>query len=251
MRLHADMTGRVALVTGASAGIGQATAVALARCGARVFLVGRNRERLSATQTLVRDAGGVAELRCADLASDEAAHEVIQQVIHTFGRLDCLVHNAGVFEFASFEDTPVESLDAQYRTNLRAPYLLTQTALPHLGEGSTVVFVGSNVVSVGFPQTAAYTATKGGLEAMARALAVELAPRGIRINVVSPGMTRTQMTSRLEADPAYEAAAIAKTPVGRLGTVDDIADAVLYCASPASGYILGAVLTVDGGFSAI
>jgi NAD(P)-dependent dehydrogenase (short-subunit alcohol dehydrogenase family) len=214
--------------------------------GAKVVLVGRDIDRLNQAAEQVNSAGGTAHPAPFDLAAENAAEELVAASLEQYGRIDVLVHNAGVFDFLPFDHTPVESLDRQWATNVRMPFRLTQAALPHLGEGSAVVFVGSAVTQVGIPNTAAYTATKGAIESMARALAVELAPRGIRINTVSPGMARTQMTARLE-DPELNRAAIAATPAGFIGDPQDIANAVVYFASDASRYSLGATLVVDGG----
>ncbi|MCE7004368.1 SDR family oxidoreductase [Kibdelosporangium philippinense] len=248
-RLHVDLRGRTVVVTGASAGIGVATAETFGACGANVVLLGRDAQRLGDVASGIEANGGVASAFAVDLASDDGPRQAVEHTLDRFGKIDTLVHNAGTFVFGPFEETTVDDLDSQFRSNVRAPYVLTQLALPHLAAGSSVVFVGSNVTSIGWPQTAAYSATKGGLEAMARALSIELAPRGIRVNIVSPGMTRTQMTARLE-DPVLEREALDATPVGTIGEPQDIANAVVFMASDLSRYVLGASLLVDGGYSA-
>lgn len=244
-----DLAGKVAIVTGASAGIGAAIAETLGACGAVVVCVGRDAERLQHTVGRVDAAGGTGHGTVVDLAAQDACLTMITQTLDRFGRIDILVHNAGVFEFGPFEQTPVSSLDEQWATNVRMPYELTQALLPHLGAGSSVIFVGSNVAQIGFPNSAAYSATKGAIESLSRCLAVELAPRGIRINTVSPGMTRTQMTARLDVDEEANSAAIAATPAGFIGDPQDIANAVVFMASESSRYVLGATLVVDGGFA--
>ncbi len=249
-RLHVDLRGRTVVVTGASAGIGVAVAETFGACGAETVLLGRDKERLDAVAARVRANGGTAEALAVDLTAEDGPGRAIGHALDRFGKIDTLVHNAGVFEFGPFEKSTLDSLDWQYRTNVRAPFALTQAALPHLAAGSSVVFVGSNVTTIGFPQTAAYSATKGGVEALARALSIELAPRGIRVNIVSPGMTRTQMTQRLADDPVQEREALAATPTGTLGEPQDIANAVVFMASELSRYVLGASLVVDGGYAA-
>ncbi|MGH3166706.1 MAG: SDR family NAD(P)-dependent oxidoreductase, partial [Trebonia sp.] len=230
-------------------GIGVATAETFAACGASVVAVGRDGTRLNAVAARITETGGTVSPVAIDLTAPDGPRLVVERVLETFGRLDVLVHNAGTFAFEDFADTPLSRLDSQWNSNVRAPFALTQAALPHLAPGSAAVFVGSNVTAVGFPQTAAYSATKGGAEALARALSIELAPRGIRINIVSPGMTRTRMTARFE-DPVLERAALDATPAGTLGEPQDIANAVVFMASDLSRYVLGASLIVDGGFAA-
>lgn len=248
-RLQADLRGRTVLVTGASAGIGVATAETFAACGANVVTVGRDKQRLDACAADITATGGIVAPLAVDLTTEDGPRHAIGHALERFGGLDILVHNAGTFAFEDFADTALASLDSQWLSNVRAPFALMQAALPHLKPGSAVVFVGSNVTAVGFPQTAAYSATKGGVEALARALSIELAPRGIRVNIVSPGMTRTRMTDRF-TDPVLEREALDATPTGTLGEPQDIANAVVFMASDLSRYVLGASLIVDGGFVA-
>jgi NAD(P)-dependent dehydrogenase (short-subunit alcohol dehydrogenase family) len=245
-RLHADLRGRTVIVTGASAGIGVATAETFGACGAEVVLLGRDTERLGAVSARIEANGGSASPLAVDLTTDDGPERAVGHALGRFGKIDILVHNAGTFDFSPFEATTLDSLDSQWRSNVRAPFALMQAALPHLAVGSSVVFIGSNVTAIGWPQTAAYSATKGGVEAMARALSIELAPRGVRVNIVSPGLTRTQMTKRLE-DPVLEREALEATPASRLGEPQDIANAVVFMACDLSRYVLGASLVVDGG----
>jgi NAD(P)-dependent dehydrogenase (short-subunit alcohol dehydrogenase family) len=214
-----------------------------------VVSLGRDEQRVRAVADRIEAAGGVAAPLAVDLTAEDGPRRVVDHALRHFGKIDILVHNAGTFEFNAFEKTTLDSLDAQWRSNVRAPFALMQAALPHLAAGSSVVFVGSNVTAVGFPQTAAYSATKGGVEALARALAIELAPRRIRVNIVSPGLTRTAMTARL-ADPALEQEALDATPTGTIGEPQDIANAVVFMSTELSRYVLGASLVVDGGFAA-
>jgi NAD(P)-dependent dehydrogenase (short-subunit alcohol dehydrogenase family) len=242
------LKGRVALVTGASSGIGAGVAGHMAAAGAHVILVGRDPARLERILSKVSDESSSCHAIVADLSHPDGCATVIDQAVALAGRIDCLVNNAGLFVYEPFRETPEDQLDAQYLVNVRAPYALTRAAVPVMPAGSSVVFVSSNLARVGMAGTAAYSATKGAVESMARALAVELAP-DIRVNSVAPGIIRTPMTWRLE-DEAAAASVIDLTPAGRLGRVDDVAAAVTFLSSPAAGYIFGSTLTVDGGWNA-
>lgn len=245
------LDGKVSIVTGASSGMGVAITHYLGLAGARVVLVGRDRQRLAATTRGVREAGTECIELTADITADGAGEKVVEAAVKAFGRIDSIVHNAGVLLLNSLEEATTEELDIQYRIHLRAPFELTKAALPHLGRGSSVVFIGSNLVHHGLPGTSTYSASKGGVEALARTLAIELAPRGIRVNVLSPGVTRTPMTVRITEHPEVLKAVLAVTPIGRLGEVEDIAAAVTFLTSDAAGFIVGATLLIDGGQSSI
>jgi NAD(P)-dependent dehydrogenase (short-subunit alcohol dehydrogenase family) len=245
-----DLAGTVVAVTGASSGIGAEIARCVADAGADVALIGRDEQRLTAAATGVTDTGRTAHVVASDLTAAGAPDAVVSDVIERFGRLDVLVHAAGLFLPAPFEETPVEDLDRQWETNVRAPFLLTRAALPHLTSGSSVVFVSSIAGHVGFVRSAAYCATKGAVELMVKALATELAPRGVRVNAVAPGNVHTPINAHLFADAAYEQAMLDATPAGRIGVVEDIAPAVLFLCAPAGRYVHGASLLVDGGWTA-
>ncbi len=244
-----DLRGRTVILTGASSGIGVATAQALGAAGAKVVLVGRDEKRLARCAEDLGAAGAACHSVSIDITDDQAADRIVAEAMRRFGSIDGLVHNAGIFEHRPFLETPVEVLDAQYRTNLRAPYVLTRAAVEHMPRGSTIVFVTSNATHGHFDQMAAYAASKGGEESLARALALELAPLGIRVNAVAPGLVRSPMTWRIDDDPQLEADLVALTPLGRLGQPADIASAVVFLSSSASSYALGTVLTVDGGWT--
>ena len=240
------LDGKVAIVTGASSGIGAATARAMGAAGARVALVGRDDGRLAAA------AADVAEhvVLSVDITDDDAPTAIVEQTLSAFGRIDVLVHSAGLFEPVAFAQLPAESLDRQWRTNVRAPLLITQAALPHLDAGASVVFLSSIAGHVGFQDSAAYCATKGALELVTRALALELAPRGIRVNSIAPGNIKTPMNEELRTTTDYEAVCNAVTPAGRFGEADEIAAAILFLASDAASYVHGTSLLVDGGWTA-
>jgi NAD(P)-dependent dehydrogenase (short-subunit alcohol dehydrogenase family) len=245
-----DLHGTVAVVTGASSGIGAEIAHALGEAGSQVVLVGRSTERLAEAEAAVAATGAETQCVAADLNADDGPATVVAEAVERFGRIDVLVHSAGIYQKASLAESTDEVIDAQWATNARAPYRLTREALPHLGEGSSVVFVSSTAGHVGSADDSAYCVSKGAVEMLVKALGVELAPQGIRVNAVAPGNVRTPMNAAFFADPDVKASVEAATPAGRVGEVTDISPAVVYLASKASAWVHGASLHVDGGETA-
>jgi len=238
------------MITGASSGIGAAIAVAMAAAGARTVLVGRSHERLESTAAKVEQAGTKPAVVEADLTNEQAPQRIVDGALEAFGSIEIVVHSAGIFEPIPFSETPLDSFDRQWEVNVRAPYALTQAAVPHMKRDGSILFISSIAGHVGFPNSAAYCATKGAVELMARALAMELAPMGIRVNALAPGNIRTPMNEHLLASPEYEQTMIDLTPYGRVGVVDDIAPVAVFLASDAARYIHGESLLVDGGWVA-
>jgi glucose 1-dehydrogenase len=241
-----ELDGKVAVVTGASSGIGAAIATAMSEAGARVVLTGRDEERL-------RDvAGRLGEHRvvAADLADDDAPATIVSESVGAFGGLNVLVHSAGIFWPKPFEEAPLADFDAQFRVNVRAPYALTKAALPHLRPDGAVIFISSIAGRVGFPSSTAYCATKGAVELMTKSLAMELAPVGVRVNALAPGNIHTPMNERFFESEEYNRSMIERTPFGRVGVVEDIAPVAVFLASDASRYIHGESILVDGGWAA-
>lgn len=250
MALTISLDRRVVVVTGASSGIGAQIARAMAGAGARVVLVGRDRERLEAVLEDVTRLGGAGRIVTADLERDEAPAEIVEAALAAEGAIDCLVHCAGVFLVAPVDES-LDLLDRQWRVNVRAPFRLTVTALPALRERrGSVIFLSSVAGRVGFPAAAAYCATKGAIELMTRALAVEEAPNGVRVNAIAPGNIETPMNAHLMADADYLEAMLTATPLGRNGRVEDIAPIAVLLASGHAGYMTGESVLVDGGWAA-
>ena len=243
-----DFTGKHALVTGASSGLGAGAAILLARAGAATTLVGRNKDRLAETAAAVDAAGAPHAEVVQDVGAEGASDAIVAAAVKAHGPIHSLVNTAGVFYGGEVVDTPSEQFDEQFETNVRAAFLITQAAIPQMPEGSSIVFVGSSLAHHGGAGMAAYAASKGAIEVLARILAAELGPRRIRVNTVSPGPTRTPMISAITDSPEIEAAVVQGTPVGRLGEVEDVATAIAYLASDAAaGYVSGATLVIDGG----
>jgi NAD(P)-dependent dehydrogenase (short-subunit alcohol dehydrogenase family) len=244
------LEGRTALVTGASSGMGAETAIALGREGARVIAVGRDEDRLIATQDAAREQGVELDTLRSDLTADGAAAAVRDVVADRFGSLDVLVNAAGVFEPMPFIDTPMESFDRQWRINVRVPFELTQALVPLLGSNSSVILFSSICGHTGYPNSAAYCGTKGAVELITQSLAIELGPQGIRVNCVAPGWIATRMNDHLLADSAFEREQVESTPLGRIGEPADVAPTIVHLASDGSKFTTGASFHIDGGYPA-
>lgn len=246
-----DLSGRVAVVTGASSGIGEAIAEALARAGAKVVAVGRNHDRLTLVTNKIQSFGGEALAVDAELTDAGHRQQIVDRSVAEYGKIDVLALAAGVFLPATFEDTSTEDLNYQIEVNAVSPIALARAALPHMGAGSSIIFVTSTTARFGFANTGAYAASKGALDSMMRVMAIELAPKQICVNAVSPGWTATPMNEELREDKAVVAAAIAATPAGRLAIPEDIAPSVIFLASDAARYVQGLILTVEGGYPSL
>jgi NAD(P)-dependent dehydrogenase (short-subunit alcohol dehydrogenase family) len=243
------LDGKVAIVTGASSGIGAGAARALGTAGARLLLVGRSEARLAVEAEAIAAGGGVAETVALDLRAVDAPARIVDTAMDAFGGIDVLVNAAGIYRMASLEDTTDQILDEHWDVNVRAPFRLTRAVRPHLTDGSSIVFISSMSGHVGSPNDVAYCASKGAIELVVKALATELAPAGIRVNAIAPGNVRTPINAEI-ITPELEAEILATTPAGRIGEVEDIAPAVVYLASDASRYVVGVSLAIDGGFIA-
>ena len=239
------MSRQVALVTGASRGIGRAIALRLAGAGAQVVI--HYRENRAAAEEVARVAGSGHLVVQADLATLDGVEALVAQLGEL--RLDILVNNAGVWKPSPLGGTSRERLHELVDVNLKAPFWLMQCALPLLNDGARVVSVSSVAARIGIAGgRSVYGATKAALEAFTRNWALELAPRRILVNAVAPGYVETDMTAAHLGDPATRRRALDRHPLGRLGAPDDAASAVEFLCSPAAGFITGQVLNVSGGF---
>jgi NAD(P)-dependent dehydrogenase (short-subunit alcohol dehydrogenase family) len=244
------LEGRVAIVTGASSGIGAACAIELVARGARVLFTGRDEARLR-EHIAATGAPDRCEALAADLTADGGAEAIVERCVDRFDGIDVLVHSAGIYESEPFEQSTLESFDRQFAINTRAPYALTRAALPWLGDGASVVFISSVFGQVGLPGASGYCASKGAVDQLTRTLALELAPRGVRVNAVAPGFILTALNEAVFGEPTETRRAVeADTPAGRIGDVREIAPAVAYLASDAASFMQGATLVIDGGWAA-
>ena len=242
------LSGKTALVTGASRGIGRASALALAKAGAQVLVhYGRGGAEAEAVVKEIRNAGGRAEAVAADLATPEGPHRLAAEVRRIVGdRLDILVANAGIAKAAVIEETTVEDFDRLFAVNVRAPFFLVQQLLPILGSGSSVILLSSLAAHASVGTLAAYAATKGAIDTLVKHFAAALGARGIRVNAVAPGVVETDMSSftKTEAGRSYT---LGMQALQRLAQPDDIGGAVAFLASDAARWISGDTLRVDGG----
>jgi 3-oxoacyl-[acyl-carrier protein] reductase len=243
-----NLSGKTALVTGASRGIGRASALALAKQGAQVLVhYGRAANEAEAVVAEIRKAGGRAEALSADLAKPDAAHKLAKDVRAIIGeRLDILVANAGISKAAKIEDTTLEDFDNLFAINVRAPFFLVQQLLPILGRGSSVTFVSSVVAHAVVGQLYAYAATKGAVDTLVKYFAAALGERGIRVNAVAPGVVDTDMSSFTKTE-AGRNAALSLQALKRIAGPDDIAGVIAFLASDEARWITGDIVRVDGG----
>ena len=246
---------KTALVTGASRGIGRATALALARAGAHVLVhYGRSAQEAGSLVAAIQADGGRANAVSADLGTPDGASLLAKQVRSIVGnRLDVLVLNAGTTKSARIADYSLENFDILFSTNVRGPFFLVQQLVPILGEGSNIVVVsslGARMVvgkpGLNNPSILAYASTKGALETLVRNWAAILGPSGIRVNAVAPGVIDTDISSFTKTEAGREAA-LEMQALKRLGKPEDIADVVAFLASDAARWITGASIPVDGG----
>jgi 2-dehydro-3-deoxy-D-gluconate 5-dehydrogenase len=245
-----DLSGRVAIVTGANTGIGQGIAVALAEAGADVALVGRS----SADETagLVRRAGRRAALVAADLSTVAPVQEVVEQTLAELGGLDILVNNAGIIRRADAVDFSEEDWDAVIDTNLKSVFFLCQAAGRHMiaQRRGKIVNIASMLSFQGGIRVPSYTASKSGVAGLTKLLANEWAAKGVNVNAIAPGYIATNNTAALQADEARNRQIMERIPAGRWGEPSDLGGAAVFLASAASDYVNGHILAVDGGWLA-
>ncbi|HET7715786.1 MAG TPA: SDR family NAD(P)-dependent oxidoreductase [Bauldia sp.] len=248
-------TDKVAIVTGGSLGIGEAAARAFAAQGGRVVIASRDPSRGQDAVERIEEAGGIAVHVATDVADERGVERLMETTLSRFGRLDILVNNAAVYVQGDVAATSATDWDRVIAVNLTGAFLGTKHAVDALAATRGVVInVSSEAGLVGIAGQVAYNVSKAGMIALTKSCAVDLAPRGIRVNCVCPGTTATPLVDAAVARASDPAAARRRLetirPLGRLGTSEEIASAILYLASPEAAYATGAVLSIDGGYTA-
>ncbi|MEG3150053.1 2-dehydro-3-deoxy-D-gluconate 5-dehydrogenase KduD [Sphingomonas sp. ZT3P38] len=250
-----DLTGKVAIVTGANTGIGQAIALALAAAGADIAAVGRT----PATETVAkaRSMGRRAEIIAADLSTIEPVQRVIDETLEKLGRLDILVNNAGIIRRADSVDFTEQDWDAVIDTNLKSVFFLCQAAGRHMiarhqetGASGKIINIASMLTFQGGIRVPSYTASKSGIGGLTKLLANEWAAKGVNVNAIAPGYIATNNTTALQADETRNRAILDRIPAARWGDARDLGGAAVFLASSAADYVQGHILAVDGGWLA-
>lgn len=240
---------KVAIVTGGSSGIGAGIARQLAADGAKVIVnYAANSSNANQVVADIEAAGGQAMAVAADVTRQAEVDALINAAISHFGRLDIVVNNAGIYQFASIEDSTEALYRRQFDINVLGPLLVTGAAVPHLAQGSSIINISSFVTRVFIPNSAIYSGTKGAIDVITGVLSRELGPRGIRVNAVNPGLIETEGSHSAGAiNSAFQTWNESQTPLGRIGQVQDVAPIVSFLASDDAAWVTGEVILASGG----
>ena len=243
---------KVAIITGASSGIGRAAAKTFARNGFNVAAVGRNEKELNAVSASVKSSRGSIKTLLADVTELTLLDRIVSETLDAFGRIDVLVNAAGTIKNGTVESTPLDDWDKMMNINLRSVFVLMQRCVPHLAETKgNIVNVSSVAGTRSFPNLVAYCVSKAGVDQLTRCAALELAAKGIRVNAVNPGVVVTNLHKRggMQNDAYNAFLEHSKTthPIGRVGSPEEVADLIYYLASDKASWITGATYEIDGG----
>jgi gluconate 5-dehydrogenase len=246
-----DLSGRVALITGAYRGLGFGIARGLAQAGATVILNGRKPDELAKAARTLQDAGLAADIAAFDITDRDAIHEAVGAAVARHGAIDILVNNAGIQRRGPLVDFPQKEWDEIIATNLTAPFAMSQAVLPGMiaKKRGKIIHIASLMSELARPTVVPYTAAKGGVRQLTRGMAVELAPHGIQVNAIAPGYFATEMNRALIDNAEFNAWVCKRTPAGRWGQPDELAGIAIFLSSSASDYMTGQMLVIDGGMS--
>jgi NAD(P)-dependent dehydrogenase (short-subunit alcohol dehydrogenase family) len=251
-QMSGSLDGKLALITGASKGLGKAMALALSQAGATIALVSRDEAKLQAVKQEIHDSGGKADFFLADVKDEQQVERLEAEVSNRLGKIQILVNNAGINLRKNLIDFSLAEWQSVLDTNLTSVFLMCRKFVPHMrGTGYGRILNMTSIMShVSLPQRSAYSASKTALLGLIRALALELAPDGITVNGISPGPFGTEMNQSLMQDPQANAQFLANLPIGRWGKVEEIGALASYLCSEASGFITGTDILIDGGWCA-
>ena len=247
-----DLTGRTALVTGSSRGIGRALAGGLAAAGAHVVLHGRTPDALAREADALAAGGATVSAVAFDVTDEEAVERGVTELTDRVGAIDVLVNNAGAQSRAPFTEFPVAEWHRLVATNLTSAFLVSRAVARGMQErhAGKIIHIGSVQSMLGRPGITPYAATKGGIAMLTRGMCADLGPSGIQVNAIAPGYFATELTASLVADPQFSGWVEQRTPAGRWGRVEDLVGAAVFLASRASDFVNGQILAVDGGMTA-
>jgi len=246
-----ELKGKVAMVTGSTRGLGEVSAKALAGAGADIAVCGRNAAGLKRVSEEIRKTGRNADGFSIDVTSKPSVAEAVDRILETFGRIDILVNNAGVNFRVPVLEFPEEEWDRVLSTNLKGYFLVAQAVVPQMlqnGYGK-VINMSSILGTVGLPNQVAYASSKGGVDQMTKVMALEWAGRGVRVNAIGPTYFETELVTQIRNDPERFNFINERTPMGRWGYLPELEGAVIFLASPASDFITGQTIYVDGGWT--
>jgi len=253
--MYEDLKGKVAIITGARRGMGRSHALTLAKAGAKVVVADISLEDCQKVVDEIKSKGGEGLAIKCDVSKKEEVEEMVRKTIERFGKIDILVNNAGIAQFKPFLEMGEEEWDRTLNINLKGYFLCAQAAAREMVKQKSGVII--NIASVamgqqgiGFSNLVHYCASKGGIVGMTEALAVELAPYNIRVNAISPGMIETPMIDPVKKDPKMMEAMLARVPMHRVGTPEEVSNLVLFLASDKSSYMTASAVVIDGGWLA-
>ncbi len=254
--MYEDLKGKVAIITGARRGMGKADALAFAKNGAKVVVADISREECELVVDEIKKNGGEGLAVKCDVTDKKEIEEMVKKTVDKFGKVDILVNNAGICQFKPFLELTEEEWDRTLDINLKGYFLCAQTVAKEMvkQKSGTIVNIASVVmgqIGMGMAGLAHYSASKGGIAALTKTLALEFAPYNIRVNAIAPGAIDTPMAASTKADPKVLEATLAMIPLHRMGKAEEIANTVLFLTSDASSYVTGSIVVVDGGWLAM